>query len=367
MYKKAYITQNICTSGNAFIYIVPPLKRPYAFLRRAGEYSHKLRVLPMYFCGGCKIEYTMRKIKKPKHLLNIFCFALLAAIIISAPFTAARMGKTSAEQYNGMTVLNIWQIDSFEGGKGSRAEYLKGIGAEFTKQNSCYIKVTAVTADAARDNLKSGAAPDLISYGAGMYGIEGYITAQKPYYCWCNGGYCFLTTDENADFADISIKNTVINMGTDNLSGAAALLCGIKGAKSEKPTGAYVDLINGKYKYLLGTQRDIFRLKTRGVAFKIRPVTEFNDLYQNISVTASNAKQKAQAQKFIEFLLSKSATVNKIGLLSAGNVLYDDEMHAMERLNYECKLVSPIGKQTKTEIENAIASGDIKLLKNFLN
>ena len=59
--------------------------------------------------------------------------------------------------------------------------------------------------------------------------------------------------------------------------------------------------------------------------------------------------------------------MNKIGLLSAGNDLYDDEMHAMERLNYECKLVSPVGKQTKTEIENAIASGDIKLLKNFLN
>ena len=326
----------------------------------------------MYFCGSAEIEYIMLKLKKPtfkkpKFLTNILCFIMLSTIILAVPINASKAGNSSAGDNAGMTVLNIWQIDSFEGGKGSRAEYLKNIGTQFTKNSSCYVKVTALTATAARENLQEGKLPDLISYGAGMYGIENYIVGQKPYFCWCNGGYCFLTVDENADFKDISAQNTVINQGTDNLSVAAALLCGVNGADTEKSTGAYVKLINGKYKYLLGTQRDIFRLKTRGVAFKIKPVTEFNDLYQNISITAKNSKLQAQAQKFIDFLLFKSEDVKKVGLMYGGIDLYDDEMHAMENLSYELKLVSPLNKQTKNEIESAVANCDIKMLKNFLN
>lgn len=314
------------------------------------------------------LKFKKPVFKKPKRLINIFCFVLLAAIIISAPLTASKIGKTAADGTSDeMAVLNVWQIDSFEGGKGSRAEYLKNIGAEFTKTSSCYIKVTALTASAARENLNRGIVPDLISYGAGMYGIENFIVGEKPYYCWANGGYCFLTIDEGADFSDISNENTVVNAGTDNLSGAAALLCGVNGAAAEKPTGAYVKLLNGKYKYLLGTQRDIFRLKTRGAAFKIKPVTEFNDLYQNISITSKNTKSQAQAQKFIEFLLSNSADVKKVGLMAEGLNLYDDEMRAMEQLSYECRIVSPVSKQTKSEIDRAVANGDIKMLKNFLN
>lgn len=309
----------------------------------------------------------MPKFKKPKRFLNVFCFVLLAAIIIAAPLTAVNAGKTSAENNAEMAVLNVWQIDSFEGGRGSRSEYLKNVGTQFTKISSCYVKVTALTAAAARENLKAGTVPDLISYGAGTYGVENYITGKTPYVCWCNGGYCFLTVDETADFSDITADNTVINRGTDNLYGAAALLCGINGATVEKSTGAYVSLINGKYKYLLGTQRDIFRLTTRGVAFKVKPVTEFNDLYQNISITAKDAKLQLQAQKFIDFLLSKSFDVTKVGLMADGLKIYDDAMSALEGLTYDCRLTSPVSEQTRKEIEQAIANGDIKMLKNFLN
>ncbi|MDE6598046.1 MAG: hypothetical protein K2K60_05365 [Clostridia bacterium] len=260
-----------------------------------------------------------------------------------------------------MSVLNVWQIDSFEGGKGSRAAYLQNIGNEFSENSGCYVTVTSITATAARENLKSGNVPDLISYGAGTHGIESYIVGKTPYFCWCNGGYCVLTTTEGADFSDISAENTVINAGTDNLAEVCALFCGLNGADVEKPTGAYVKLINGKYKYLLGTQRDIYRLKTRGVAFAVKPVTEFNDLYQNISITSKN-KAKI-AQNFIAFLLKKRETVNKLGLITDGVKLYDDEMSVMEGLTYNYTLKATVSENTKTEINSAFNDGDIKKLK----
>lgn len=265
-----------------------------------------------------------------------------------------------------MTVLNVWQIDSFEGGKGSRAKYLQDLGKKFFKKNGCYVTVSSLSADAARLNLKNGNVPDLISYGAGTYGIESYIRGRLPYYCWCNGGYCYLSLDTNANFEDISVNNLIINGGTDNLADVTALLCGVNGAEKAKPTSAYVRLINGEFKYLLGTQRDIFRLRTRGVAFAVKPVTVFNDLYQNISVTCSNDKKAAYAERFIEFLLENGDGITSLGLMADGLRLYDDEMRLLEGLTYEYRLTSPISESMKNEINQSIINCDIKKLKNLL-
>lgn len=309
----------------------------------------------------------MRKLKK-EHISRVLAFILCVGITVAASImmAATGSGKNVVADDGKMTVLNIWQIDSFEGGKGSRASYLQSVGNDFAGKSDCYVTVTTLTSSAARENMKLGKTPDLISYGAGIYGIESAIRGKTPYYCWCKGGYCFLTIDDGADFSDISRENTVINGGTENLASACALLCGIDGAAVEKPTGAYVKLINGKYKYLLGTQRDIYRLRTRGVAFKIKPVTEFNDLYQNISVTTNDPKRTVQAEKFIDFLLKKSEGISKLGLTVEGIKLYDDEMSAMEGLNYDCALKTPVSESAKNEINSAILNCDAKKLKSLL-
>lgn len=290
------------------------------------------------------------------------CLSIISAaiILIVKDFSNNKDSKGSS-----MTVMTLWQIDSFEGGKGSRAGYLQAVGNECFKNSNAYLKVVSLTAFAARQNIDSGVVPDLISYGAGTYGIEGIISGTTSYYNWAHGGYCFLTIEENADFSDIDYKNTVVNKGVDNLSGAAALLCGIGKAQTESPTGAYVSLIQGKYKYLLGTQRDIFRLITREVNFKVKPITEFNDLYQNISVTATDSQQAVIANKFIEYLLNQGENITKVGLMGNGKY-YDGQMEQMEMLNYEYKLISPVSESAHNELLSAIGKSDINLLKNLL-
>lgn len=297
----------------------------------------------------------------------ILCFALAIMLIITVPVTAAQFNNKSDAKGDELSVLTLWQIDSFEGGKGSRANYLQNIANEFSEVSGCYITVKSLSADAARMNLKNGNIPDLISYGAGMFGIESYISGNKPYYNWCRGGYCYLSTDTNADFEDITAENLIINSGTGNLVSATALFCGVDGAKSEKPTSAYVKLLNGEYKYLLGTQRDIYRLKTRGVPYVLKPVTEFNDLYQNISVICKNTQKKEYAERFINFLLKNSDSLTKLGLFADGQILYDDDLHILEEINFDVCLTLPISESTKIEIDKAIINNDVKLLKNLLN
>lgn len=263
-----------------------------------------------------------------------------------------------------MNLLTVWEIDSFEGGKGSRASYLQNIGDEFSKNVNCYVHVISLSSEAARQNLNNGKIPDLISYGAGTYGIENYITDKIISHIWAHGGYCFIAKEENADFSDISAQNTVINGGTENFAGAATLFSGVEGANIEKPTGAYVSLLNGKYKYLLGTQRDIYRLTTRGATFKIKPITEFNDLFQLISVTSENPKNSHYANEFISFLQSKSDNLKNLGLM--GEVrLYDDVMSQMECIDYKYRIDSPVSKNAREEFERAILHSDINLLKNL--
>lgn len=306
----------------------------------------------------------MRKIFNKKFRLVFLCL-ICVAIVITVPIMSVT--KSSASSKNKMYVLEMWQIDSFEGGRGSRAAYLQNVANSFSKSGNCYITVKTLTSAAARENLKNGTIPDLISYGAGMFGIDGYIKGDVPYYTWCYGGYCFLCLDENSDFSDISESNTVINEGTENNSKVAAIMCGVGGADCNKPTGAYVSLINRKYKYLLGTQRDIYRLKTRSESFSVKPVTEFNDLFQNISVTSKNVQFAQKAEEFIKYLLNSSDKVEQLGLMVSDKKLYSDEMKVMEGLSYEYKLVAPISANTKAEIDGAITNNDLNLLKKLFN
>ena len=305
----------------------------------------------------------------PKKVLTIIkkfaYFILCVGILILTPIIACTESG-NAKSDKTPVMLNLWQIDSFEGGRGSRATYLQKIANAFSKESNCFITVMSISAEAARLNMRSGNTPDLISYRAGTYGIEQFIHGKKPFYTWCYGGYCLLTTETNSAFSDVTAQNTVINAGTGNFAGAAALLNGLKDAKQEKPTGAYVKLINGEYKYLLGTQRDVYRLKTREVTFSVKPLTEYNDLYQNISLCCDAPQRAVFAEKFINYLMDHRDDLDNIGLMCESKKIYSDEMSQMDGLTYVNRLISPISENIKIEIDTAIANSDENKLKNLL-
>ena len=80
----------------------------------------------MNFRRGSEVKYYMKKFLLkilPKMKIAI-CLSLCVAVCIAMPCLAFRKtkGSTSTDE---KTVLKVWQIDSFEGGKGSRADFLQ--------------------------------------------------------------------------------------------------------------------------------------------------------------------------------------------------------------------------------------------------
>ena len=311
----------------------------------------------MYFIGLLRIKYTMRKLTR-------FIFACLCVCAVAGGCVAAFVNYADGEEDDALQVLTLWQIDSFEGGRGSRAEYLRSLAQDFAKSANVYKEVTALSSDAARTNISAGVVPDIISYGAGFYGIESLVFEGYGK-AWCRGAYCLIALS-GTDFSSVSTANTVINEGKDNLVSAAALFSGLQGANYAAPTSAYVSLISGEYDFLLGTQRDVIRLQTRGESFEVKPLPEFNDLYQYISVLTCDGEKAAVAEEYINYVLSHGESLTRIGMLCDGETLYSDEMHALEGVDFSYTIPAVASSGAVAEIKKAARSGDINLLKSLL-
>lgn len=277
---------------------------------------------------------------------------------------AAFVNYADGEEDDSLQVLTLWQIDSFEGGRGSRAEYLRSLAQDYAKTANVYIEVTALSSDAARTNISAGVVPDIISYGAGFYGVESLVLEGYGK-AWCRGAYCLIALS-GTDFSSVSTANTVINEGKDNLVSVAALFSGLQGADYAAPTSAYVSLISGEYDFLLGTQRDVIRLQTRGESFEVKPLPEFNDLYQYISVLTRDGEKAAVAEEYINYVLLHGESLTRIGMLCDGETLYSDEMHALEGVDFSYTIPAVASSGAVDEIKKAARSGDINLLKSLL-
>ena len=290
---------------------------------------------------------------------------LMAAVLIIAPVLTLLSISRSSPADERMQVINLWQIDSFEGGRGSRAQYLKNTAEECFEGTRTYITVTTLSADAARQNIAGGNIPDIISYGAGFYGIETLINPRDfTYKTWCRGGYVYITLDEDADFSDINDKNTVINSGRDNYSAICAAFEGLSRCDSAAPTSAYVKLIAGEYKYLLGTQRDLYRMETREKSYKARAVTSFNDLYQNISILTEGENYDKCAE-FVNFLMRNSSRVSTLGMVADG-ASCEGALEEIRCADCEYKIEGFASEAFIKQLNGALINEDLNSLKNLL-
>lgn len=253
-----------------------------------------------------------------KFIFSAAPFLIIAAIVLAVAF----FPKKKAEAKEEKRVVTVWNVDTFEGGKGSRTGFLRKAARRLEKKREgVYFLVTGYTREGAEAALSEGNFPDLLSFGVGFsasaeksaslpYGFAGgKISGECRAVPWCMGGYyLFSLTD---DFEEGG--NCAISAGGANLGILAAAYAGVKGEQTESQA-AYVGFLSGKYRYLLGTQRDICRFASRGTAVYSRELTGYNDLFQYISVTRSVHREDALA--FLEELLSKetAALLSEIGM-----------------------------------------------------
>ncbi len=315
----------------------------------------------MYFLSAMAIKYHMFTKKR------VVLLIIIALLLVVVPLTGMLMSSKVNAKEQRLQMLTVWQIDGFEGGKGSRAQYLKDKGEECFENRDIYINVISLTQEAAADNIRAGRFPDMISYSPTFNAHLGYIN-NRDFMCknWCFGSYCLLTLDENADFNDVNAKNTVINAGTGNLSNVAAAMCGIAKAAQNEPTQAYLNLLNGKYKYLFGTQRDIFRLNMRGASYCVKQVVDFNDLYQNISIMTKDEERYISCREYVNFLTDNNEDIDKLGLMSANSVGNNELIACLNVKKFDYELKLPCGDDYLNELKSAAANNDLNKIKNLL-
>ncbi len=268
--------------------------------------------------------------------IRLFCgFVLIFAIIFTIFFGLKKIQEKEISgdsvQYKG--IITMWHVDSFEGGKGSRRQFLLKVARAFEKKNQgVLIMVIEHTEESVKEQLKKGVYPDLISYGNGVevdnlckldvnrkinscvIGGNVYATA------WCRGGYVLIENPKVKDGVK-GVDDAVLISDQKYTQPLVALLyegIEMKNYKVLPSMDAYVKFVSNKNRYLLGTQRDVMRLTNRGFEFIAKPMKEYNDLYQYVSITAREQIKYYYANQFVEYLLSDAvqSRLNEIAMLS---------------------------------------------------
>lgn len=283
-----------------------------------------------------------------KARMCVYSVLLVFCIAFTAFYGGSRISKKKEyfkeKEYKG--IVTLWQIDTFEGGSGSRKQFLLSVAKKFEKlYDGTLILVVSHTVESAKNSFNNGECPDLVSYGVGLevpnlkevssgiknvvknsgsVGFLGGSIGEKLYaVAWANGCYVLISNpklEKENVFLPRKIDNLLVsqNSFTQPCLSLALENLSVNDLAVKSPLEAYVKFTENKTPYFLGTQRDVVRLLSRGMEFRATPITSYNDLYQYISLTCNNSEKSVYAEKFIEFLIGKEAqtSLNKIDMFS---------------------------------------------------
>ena len=334
----------------------------------------------------------------------------IVLFLICSPFTLFTKIQTLNYAINGeysfsyTGILELWNVDTFEGGSVSRSAWLEKRAIEFEKQNKgTYIVVRNLTPEQLQLNLESGNKPSLISFGIGVGELfyDKLITLNKTYSVRddlknsgkvkgkqkaipimlggysliSNGELCEQTDNLIEDFNKFNIKDKS-NLGYGNKSYITPLLSLYCNSVTEISSvydevneidsyDCYDKFIRNNFVTLLGTQRDFYRCRNRENNMKMQNnsyyfLGGFSDLVQYMSVFKSDNKTEEMCENFIEFLTYEKTqqTLTNISMFSALNKnFYTDEYK-----DYASTLLKPL----KT-MNVFLTQSNINNLKELLN
>ena len=316
------------------------------------------------------------KVNKKKVYAVVYRFAvsvllvLLVAIVPSMYFSfKSPIADKFAPKGEFQGVLELWNIDTFEGGTASKTQFLKQRAIEFEKANKgTYIMVKNMTEKECLFALENGQMPAMFSFAVGvgekilkylspMPDLEGNIRAeflsagknQSGLYAvpWCRGVYSLISTTNKLEKAKVepqeglskvatssgyqtTLKNKKIKTTYSLSFGSAGYVCPqlaystsfqklVKNSTSidlknlsKTQYEAYCDFVENKASILLGTQRDVARIENRISQGKIDGViyehlSSYTDLVQFAGICNTNSEQIFNAcVAFTSFLISNS-------------------------------------------------------------
>lgn len=358
----------------------------------------------------CKGFLFLRKRFRLKSFVSILLLVLMFFIpLIAIPVVKNMPNPLGyAENSNESVILELWNIDTFEGGSLSKNDFLQKKAMQFKQQNNqVYIITKNLNYDKAKSLLENNQKPDMVSFGLGagdlflpflnpINSLEAkpclleYGKYDNKQLCvpWCMGAYVLCSFNGT----DISNLNSWITFEKKNLLGFGGVnnvaLLALKENKADFKLNrkllyesscdnnysqyqAYKDFISNKFDVLLGTQRDCVRALNRmekGIfqcCFNF--LDGFSDLVQWFGVLKADGATRAICENFLSFLLSveNQHDLSKMSMFSVVDELIyttDSDFAAFEQkqkqisksLNaFLCK--QEIENEQKKAIENIFA------------
>lgn len=316
-----------------------------------------------------KLKSLFNKIVNKKTLKLLFCVSCVLFLIFAPAFIFNPANyRVNLNDYLNLTqkdkiVLNMWHIETFEGGTNSRKTFIENQAKKYNKQNNnCFVSVKTLTEEQLFLNLQNGNTGDIYSFGIGA----GYLIQDKLFelpknnnvrkdlqeyskidnniyaYPFILSGYALITnttfnsSDNLLDLLQSKQinKKTIYGVGfaNDSLINPSQVLIenGISNIKKDNyftcstTYNAYTNFLSKKFISLLGTARDVARLKNREQNGSISPCTYnflggYSDLIQYVGVSKNLTKEQTQvATDFSKFLTNETcqSSLKNYGLFS---------------------------------------------------
>lgn len=334
----------------------------------------------------------------------VILYLLIAPSVILKKVLNEQDGLFSQESIFYYGVIDMWHIESFEGGSASRTSFLQKRAQEFEKNNKgAFISIVSMSLEEAKINLQNGKKPKIISFSLGLgdylktelleykgkkIGLEKLLLAGKfnnkqlavPYIL---GGYCGFNMQNSIILSGLKDNSlTSLSLAINKETNSSFIM--EKSSFNLDSYNAYASFIKGKSGGFFGSQRDFYRLNNRINNNSLKEgeftFSSFTDLLQFVGICkGTNEDEIKIATSFIEYLTSKES---QKALLSYGmfsvleEVIYDksSNMFAFESfLKNNLKTVNVFLAQSEIskikELSNKYLkneSDSLKRAKNYI-
>jgi hypothetical protein len=292
---------------------------------------------------------------KFKKIINIFLLVFCVAFGLMYCLNSFNNTPIINGNNDKIQIYEWWHIESFEGGGANRQNYLNQLALSYEKENPTKLfMVKLIKADELADVLTQNI-PDMFSFSEQVANIVlPYLTAFENEYNvkdnfiesatfneklmaipFIASGYCYFSKKNTANL-DLYTAN-------NNLHSASPITsCEINKGQTLTSYECYTKFVNSNNIKLLGTARDLFRIKNLEnlgrFTVSYEPVSTFTDLIQYIGITSSN---KTLLQ-FVDYVMNDSnqAKLSNLSLFSTKYLkLYSDTTYSkMEECLSSCKV-----------------------------
>ena len=286
----------------------------------------------------------------------------IAAIAWALPNLPVKPQEQSNLGYQG--VVELWNVETFEGGVGSRESWLVNKSAKFESVNAgLFVHVTTLTVEQLETKLYNGDSFDLICFSRGVGNIvkerlapitdnvgfvknnfllSGEVDGLQYAVPLYTGAYCLFARAEQLSQEQL-LNNALTQTYTRKVGKTSVelqpLVCGFtpynsplsalamsgghgKANVSETVTQyqAYEQFVaNRTAVTLLGTQRDMYRLSQKEANGKIEhlsfaPLGGYTDLVQYVGMSSSASDKTSACLEYIKYLLSEETQSTLVNL-----------------------------------------------------